>query len=255
MGQPNNPKILASLLLRVIRYCDTIFLMANSMETILELRLEPEGLGGIITCPAAMRPAAGQYLAASSLDGCEALPVILYPTSYRRGDLSVAAPLPSHWKVGMRLNIRGPLGKGFQMPITARRIAIASLTGQPARLLPLAYQALDQKAAVTVYAAAPPADLPPEVEILPIDLLPEAHQWADFLALECNVSAIGGLRSRLGLGVHQRLECPAQLLVLSQMPCMGLAECGICDVLTRTGWSHTCVDGPVYPFHQLELSD
>lgn len=234
--------------------CDTIFGMAHGTATITELRLEPDGIGGKITCPAALRPDPGQYLAASSPESAEALPVILYPTGFARGELSISGPLPAAWKIGMKLHLRGPLGKGFHMPVVARRVALACLKRSPARLLPLAYQALAQGAAVTIYAEKLPPELPPEIEILPIDLLPEAPEWADFLALEVDQADLPDLRRRLGLTPHQRLSCLAQVLIVTSISCAGLADCGICAVLTRAGWSLACEQGPVYEFNQLELS-
>jgi len=228
--------------------------MANSVTTIIGLRAEPDGIGGTITCPTAMRPAPGQYLTANSLDPAEPLPMILYPTGFKSNQLKIAAPLPAHWRIGTELRLRGPLGNGFHMPSTARRVAIAGLNNSLARMLPLIEQALKQDASVAVYAQAAPRELPAEVEILPVDLLPEAPQWADFLAFEISRSKLPGLRACLGLAPHQRLACSAQVMVISVMPCSGLAECGVCAVPTRSGWSLACSDGPVYEFGELDLS-
>jgi NAD(P)H-flavin reductase len=179
---------------------------------------------------------------------------VLFPSHFSNGALSIAAPLPPHWKLGMDLWLRGPLGKGFAMPAIARRVALAGMDGAPARLLPLAYQALAQRAAVALYTADVPAGLPAEVEILPLELLPEAPQWADFLAVDIAQSELPHLRSRLGLAPYQHLVCTAQVLVVAPMPCCGLAECGVCAVRTRDKWAAACADGPVFDFQQLELA-
>jgi hypothetical protein len=178
--------------------------------------------------------------------------VVLYASAIEKEALVIAPPVPKQWTVGMALKLRGPLGKGFHLPAGARRVAIASLDGTPARLLPLAIQALNQGAAVAIYAPSAPAGLPEEVEVLPLDLLPEAAGWADFLALEVRPPDFPTLRARLGLMAHQRLACQAQVLVLSPMPCTGLGDCGVCAVETRQGWSLACTEGPVYDFSQLE---
>lgn len=216
------------------------------------MRLDEDGLSGRITCPANIQPAPGQYLAAVGLETSEPLPVILYPSGGNHGEIEVAPPLPSHWTTGMELTLRGPLGKGFHLPPSARRLALASLEGAPYRLLPLAQRGLAQQAAVTIYAQNTPFGLPAEVEVLPLDLLVEAPGWADFIALDVPQRRLGELRERLGLKPFQGPTCPIQVLVIAEMPCGGLARCGICAVALKRGWALACSDGPVFDFNQLE---
>ncbi len=226
--------------------------MATGIGTITELRLEADGLSARITYPAGMRPSPGQYLSASSPNHTTPLPVVLFASAVEPDVLVIAPPLPHEWSVGMNLKLRGPLGKGFQLPLGARRVAAASLMGSPVRLLPLAAQALAQGAAVAIYAQTAPTGLPEEVEVLPLDLLPEAPDWADFLALEADLRDLPTIRSRLGLAPYQNPSCQTQLLVRASMPCTGMGNCGVCAVETRQGWSLACEDGPVYDFTQLE---
>lgn len=225
--------------------------MAAGSGTIIELRLGPDGMSGRISIPPGLRPAAGQYLTASAHDPSAALPVVIFPSQIGHEALRISAPLPPGWSAGMTLALRGPLGNGFHLPPSARRLALASLEGNPARLLPLADQALAQRAAVAIYAATTPAGLPAEVEVLPPDLLPEALAWADFLALEASPASIPDLRARLGLQPYQRPGCTVQVLVTTVMPCSGLAECGVCGVPTVKGWALACSDGPVFDFQTL----
>ena len=226
--------------------------MANGIGTITEIRLEPDGLSGWIACPPVLRPNPGQYLIASSPDLCEPLPRILFPSAIQAEGIRVSAPLPVGWAAGMQLPLRGPYGHGFRMPHATRRLAVAAIDGSPARLLPLAHQALRMNASVVVYTHQSPSGLPAEVEVLPLDLLPEAPAWADFLALETPMAQIGDVRVRLGLKPYQRLACPAQVLVIAPMPCSGQADCGVCAIPTKDGWALTCTDGPVFDFNVLE---
>jgi hypothetical protein len=226
--------------------------MAAGSATILEVRLEPDGLIGRISCPPGIRPAPGQYLMASGPDARDPLPVVLYPSRLFADSFEVAPPLPPAWSAGANLGLRGPLGKGFNMPPTTRRLALASLDDPPHRLLILAHQALAQGAAVVMYARSAIRGLPEDVEVLPPDLLPEAANWADFLALDARITSLGGLRERLGLKPYQQPACTMQVLVIADMPCSGLAECGVCAVPTRAGWALACEDGPVFDFNQLE---
>ncbi len=244
--------------------------MAIGIGALLELRLEPEGLSGRIACPPGLRPRPGQYLVAASPDPGEPLPVVLFPSGIsslaEQAILEIAPPLPPTWAAGMQLALRGPLGSGFHLPPTARRVALARPEGAPYRLLPLAEQALSQRAAVAIYAQTTPAGLPEEVEVLPLDLLPEAPAWADFLALEASLPGLSVLRSALGLNAYQQPGCQTQVLVVTAMPCSGLAECGICAITTKGGiatrsgaaahggWALACSDGPVFDFNALEGS-
>lgn len=225
--------------------------MATGTGILTELRLELAGYSGKIAFSPALRPAPGQYLAASGPDPNEPLPVYLFPNWPETDGMRVAAPLPAGWTAGMNLNLRGPLGNGFRLPATARRVALAGLGSGPDRLMPLALQALSQQAAVALYAAQAPAGLPDEVEVLPLDLLPEALQWADFLALDIARPGLVELRARLGLSPFQSPDCPVQVLVATAMPCGGLAECGVCAVPGRGGWLLACSDGPVFDFNQI----
>ncbi len=226
--------------------------MAQGIGRIMELHLESGGLGGWIDCPPGMRPQPGQYLLASSPDVSEPLPHVLFPAEVMEGRLRIAAPLPPAWTVGTKLGLRGPLGRGFTLPAATRRLAMACLDDSPARLLPLAAQALRQNAAVALYARTVVAHLPEEVEVLPLDLLPEAPAWADFLALDISIATLPVLREQLGLRPHQLLGCHTQVLVRTAMPCSGLGDCGVCAVRTRDGWRLACSDGPVFDFLQLE---
>lgn len=226
--------------------------MAVGMGKLTELRLDQNGYSGRIACPPGLRPAPGQYITAVGPDPFAPLPAVLFPTRYHEDEIDVAPPLPAGWEAGMTLTLRGPLGNGFRMPPTTRRMALARLDGPPARLMPLAAQALEKQAAVAIYTDTPPAGLSEDVEVLPLDMLPEAHSWADFLALEVPLQELASLPVRIGLQPYQRLACATQVLVITSMPCSGAGACGVCAVSTNHGWALACTDGPVFDFHQLE---
>jgi len=226
--------------------------MPTDIGTITELRLDSGSLSGRIACSKAMRPVPGQYITATSTDPDEALPAILFPSRLEEDGLRVSAPLPAGWTTGTKLSLRGPLGNGFHMPPTARRVALASLDSSSTRLMPLAIQALAQQAAVALYAPLSPDELPEEVEVLPLDLLPEAPEWADFLAIDVPRAILPDLRACLALAPYQRPACLTRVLVVTAMPCSGLAECGVCAVPTVNGWKLACSDGPVFDFTQIE---
>ena len=231
--------------------------MAAATGIITELRLETTGenrlLSGKITCPPGLRPAPGQYLLASTLSLSDPIPVALFPSGLEGDELVIAPPLPSHWTTGAPLALRGPLGRGFRLPPSARRVALAAMDDSPARLLTLAFHSLAQRASVALYTRSIPSGLPPEVEVLPLDLLPEAIAWADFLALDAPLRELPNLRRALGLGLYAHPACSVQVLLVMPMPCGGLAECGVCGVPTREGWRLACSDGPVFDWNSLEV--
>ena len=226
--------------------------MPTAWGKLLEIRQEAGGLAGTLACPPGMHPAPGQYLLASSLSSHETAPTPLFPTSLPGQDLLVAPPMPAHWIVGQVLHLRGPLGRGFDLPAEARRVALYADQTSPAPLLPIAAQALERGAAVALYAHSAPAHLPPDIEILPPDLLPETLAWADYLAVSLPLGRLAAFRRALGIHSRQPTRCRVQALLVAPMPCGGLAECGACAVLTRSGWRHACKDGPVFDLHELE---
>ncbi len=166
--------------------------MIRADGEISELWLSPTGqVGGIIACTPPIHPAPGQYVLATSAPvnlsdwGGDALSTPLFVYSHTsQSALLAAPPLPPGWKVGDHLALRGPFGKGFRFPSGARKIALAALDDNPYRLSGLLQPALQRQAEVTLYCSFIPADLPVAVEILPLDLLPDALRWADFLAIE-----------------------------------------------------------------------
>ncbi len=227
--------------------------MSLAAGSLVELRLTASGLAGRVACPANIHPAPGQYLLASTADDTEVLPVALFMAGLPRGEeLPVAPPLPPHWAAGAPLQLRGPLGKGFVLSPTARRLALVAWQAPPEMLFPLCELGLRQGAAVAFYTALSPDHLPAEVEILPLDLLGEALAWADSLAVVLPREAVVDFRTRVGVKPYERFSIPAQALVLGPMPCGGLAECGVCAVHTTRGWLHACSDGPVFDLNELE---
>ncbi len=228
--------------------------MAHASGEIVELRWESGRTGACLRLPAEMTPAPGQYLLGYAAAQRDVLPAALFPAGLPEElGLPIAPGLPEDWGVGAQIALRGPLGKGFSLPPDARQVALAALSPVAARLLPLAQMALMQGAAVVLYAAQPPALLPPDVEVLPLDELPGALPWADYLAVDVPRAQLSELPARLGGNLYRALRQPAQALVVTSMPCAGVAECGICAVPLSSGVKLACKDGPVFSLLDLIL--
>jgi dihydroorotate dehydrogenase electron transfer subunit len=167
--------------------------------------------------------------------------------------LPVLAELPESWLPGDELSIRGPLGRGFQLPPRARRVALATLAGNPGRLLPLAAAALAQGCEVALCCDASAADLPAAVEVCGLADLPSTIAWADYLAVDIKIEELEGLEEKLKVRDLPR-ALDAQALVASPMPCGGMAKCGVCAVPVRKGERMLCEDGPVLDLRELLAS-
>jgi hypothetical protein len=227
--------------------------MIEAAVELLDLRLEAEGLvGGRIPCPTRLAVKPGQYLLAHAPALGEALPTALFPSAVTETDVFLAPCLPAAWLPGTALKMRGPLGKGFHLPPTARRVALASLDSHPLRLLTLAASAVAQGCEIALVTSLIPNELSPEIEVLSPAQLPDTPAWADYLALDVPAECLADLPRRLGLASAQALACPAEILINAPMPCGGLADCGVCAIKTRQGWKFACKDGPVFNFNLLE---
>ncbi|MBI3174578.1 MAG: hypothetical protein HYZ25_12710 [Chloroflexi bacterium] len=202
-----------------------------------------------ILCSPLLVPAPGQYLLAH--DGSDApLAVPVFQAGPAADGFLAASPLPRAWTPGTALHLRGPLGRGFSLPATVRRLALLAWDDMPARLLALLPSALRLGAAVTLVCESAPRDLSAEVEVQPMKALDEVLAWADFLAVDAERESLPGLKERLG-GRNQ-LSVEAQVLVRTAMPCGALAECGVCAVRVRNGWRMACKDGPVFDWNELK---
>jgi dihydroorotate dehydrogenase electron transfer subunit len=231
--------------------------MPSASVRITDLYLEENGLmSGRITLPENLKPESGQYLLASSADAYEPAPLALFASgAWLEDRLPVAPPLPPAWAVGSELSVRGPLGKGFQMPGSARRVALAAPAGPAHSLLPLLNLAVARGADVVLYTDEPiPQNLALAVEVSPLNQLAQAPTWADYLALELPADRLPQVDSLLGLDQIPGGRCPclAEVLVRTPMPCGGVAECGVCGVHSGGGWRLACKDGPVFALNSLQ---
>lgn len=228
--------------------------MQTSTGLIQEIVLRADGQHAAwVTCPATTLPEPGQYLNAWAQDDPLApLASTLFAGALMEERFLALPPLPANWQPGSRLVLRGPLGRGFNLPEHAPRVALAALGASCERLLPLANQALARGSAIALFTDAPLPPLPAALEVNPLSSLPEAISWADYLALDLSTAALPHLRHTLGLQHGERLHCPAQVLIVVDMPCAGLAACGACWVPARRGILHACSDGPVFALDELE---
>jgi len=218
---------------------------------ILEFRLEPDGLRSVrIGCEPRAVPAPGKYVLAdlpADEDGLLAAPLFTreaFPDGFLAAP--VAGGLPRTWEIGSTLALRGPLGRGFDLPGVTRNLALVAAGETAARLLPL----VDRAGSAALFTDLPVRDLPTRVEIQPLAGLPEALDWADFLAVDIPLERVGDLGGILGWENGGPVP-PGQVLVRAEMPCGGLAECGVCAMRIGRKFVLLCADGPVCDLRNL----
>ena len=226
--------------------------MRTGEGLLLELYYETDQAAAWILCPPELTPAPGQYLLAH--DGSDSpLPVPIFPAASTADGFLAAPPLPAVWTPGTRLYLRGPLGHGFTLPASSRRVALLAWDDSPARLLSLLPSALAQGAELALVSASSPRELPAEVEVHPLAVLEEVCQWTDFLAADVGRESLPELLIRLGVREQFEVKYEAQVLIRTDMPCGALAECGVCAVRFRHAWKMACKDGPVFDLKELGI--
>jgi len=211
--------------------------------------------GGRIVCPPELIPVPGQYLLAHTDVSDSPLAPLAVPIFFSESapnGFRAAASLPAAWRPGARLFLRGPLGRGFVLPSSARRVALIAFDDSASRLHGLIPPALKAGAAITLVCDGPPEDLSEEVEAQPLKSMREAYAWADYAAIDVARENLPGLWSMLdGAGQAQR-KAETQVLVRTPMPCGAMAECGVCAVVLKDSWIMICRDGPVFDFAELK---
>jgi dihydroorotate dehydrogenase electron transfer subunit len=220
---------------------------------LLEINQIGKEHAGIIDVPEQFWPASGQYLSCQRVgDSVESLPHQLFPVMGEKNVLSMGA-IPETWQPGDQLLITQPQGRGFKLPIEARRIALFSYRVSPGKILSLLNEALALGAAVSLFCdAVSPTEimnhLPAAVEVSPMASLLENLDWPDFLAVDLMREDLPEFSA---LFEQAKVSFDGQVLVRTPMPCRGIGECGVCAVRTTKGWRLACVDGPVFPLMEV----
>ncbi len=142
---------------------------------------------------------------------------------------------------GDRLNVLGPVGRGFRLPAGAAHLLV--LAGSLERLLPTIQHALRGGLAVTVITPRSADLLPTDVEIHRGPVTAELAAWADVVLLD-----VADPKPR---AQHIRELAPprgadyVQALIQTPLPC-GVGACQACWVETGHTKRLACVEGPVF---------
>ena len=96
-----------------------------------------------------------------------------------------------------------------------------------------------------------PERLPDAVEVQPLSAVEEVIQWADTIAMDVRREDLPQWQERLRSLNQVTALRAAQALILTQMPCGGIAECGVCAVGLKSRWRLACKEGPVLDWREL----
>ena len=224
--------------------------MHTGKGQVLELILEDGCRYVRVTCPPNLIPAPGQYVLAS--DGSDSpLPVPLFYTDSAPQGFIAVAHADAASSPGQALYLRGPLGRGFTLPLSARKVALVALDDSPARVRGLIQPALKQDAAVVLVSSSASHNLPDDVEVQPLSALDDILDWADYAAFDLAREDLLQWKERLGKQNHRMAGMSAQVLIRTPVPCGGLAECGVCAVTLKSEWRLACKDGPVFDWKEI----
>ena len=216
-----------------------------------ELVLENGFRHAQISCAVNLIPSPGQYLLAGPASQPDPLPVSLFSTESTLKGFTACAPIPETWTPGTEVTLRGPLGHGFGLPSSARKIALVAFDDTPARLMELLRIALKQDAAVVLVCDSSDSQLPDDVEVQPLSTMVEVFEWADYSAFDVARENLPELKQMLRGGKQISAKWEAQALVRTMMPCGGIADCGVCAVTLKSNWKLICKDGPVFDWREL----
>ncbi|NOT03845.1 MAG: hypothetical protein HOP27_04525 [Anaerolineales bacterium] len=213
-----------------------------------------------IICPPELIPSPGQYTLAHARGSDSPLAVPVFFSDSAPNGFRSAPLLDSPWNPGAQLNLRGPLGRGFSIPIFARKVALIAFDESPARLRGLISIALKLDAEVVLVSDSALDDIPEAVEVQPIQAMLDIYQWADYAAFDVARENLNQLREKFGRmnqakGPREAAvlsQSKGQILVRAPMPCGALAECGICALTIRHDWKMICKDGPVFEMKELQ---
>jgi dihydroorotate dehydrogenase electron transfer subunit len=203
-----------------------------------------------------LQPIAGQFFQAFTADSQDLLPTLLYPCRVSSTELLLCGDIPKSWAPGTDLHLRGPRGNGFHLPPLTRRVALTTLDQcHVNRLLALADAALANRAEVSLFTNQHPSDLAPEIEVLSLDELIQAKDWADYLAAVLPPGQVKTFRNGLQLTAGRKTPFSAEIMLELPMICDESSACGVCAVVTNRGWRLACKDGPVFALDDLVSED
>jgi NAD(P)H-flavin reductase len=225
--------------------------MQTGKGQVLELMLEDGSRYVRVSCPPNLIPSPGQYVLAGDGSASTLLPIPLFHTDSAPQGFIAEGPVNHLWNPGQELQLRGPLGQGFTLPGSARKVGLVAFDVPPARLRGLIQPALKQGMAVVLVCSFSPDNLPSDVEVQPMSALGDVIEWADYVAFDVERENLPLIRERMGKPNQFATAYESQVLIRTPVPCGGVADCGVCAVTLTSGWKMACRDGPVFDWREI----
>ncbi len=180
--------------------------------------------------------------------------------------------LISQVREGETLDLLGPLGHGFRLDPTTRRILLVAGGLGAAPLVALADEAISREMSVVLLEGAdtacrilPPQYLPAEIEYqictedgtlgtcgLVTGLCSPYLEWADQVFACGPAGMMPPLWEQLRVQAQGGRRLNAQVSLEARMAC-GMGVCLSCVVETRHGLKRVCRDGPVFDLTEVNL--
>ena len=231
--------------------------MKRLSATLAEIWQTPAGHAGKVYTPELKQADPGQYFQAWREGEQSLLPGIVFPTSLASNGSIDLDQIPPSWYPGDRLVLWGPLGHGFSLPSGVNLVFIVSSKPDISRLKPVAELAIAKGLSVSLFVEKfEPGywhnGLPAAIEIQALSDLSGGVSQPGFFAAEVDASNHPSVSELVSRQIPKILhQCQGQVLVRTAMPCIGIAECGVCAIKTKKGWRYACKDGPVFSFEDL----
>ncbi|MFT3896004.1 MAG: hypothetical protein QM730_30685 [Anaerolineales bacterium] len=92
---------------------------------------------------------------------------------------------------------------------------------------------------------------PDEVEVQPLSVLEDVLAWGNYAAFDVMRENLPDLRECLGKMKHAWVGKEAQVIIRTSIPCGGIADCGVCSVMLKSGPQMACQDGPVFELKEI----
>ncbi len=187
------------------------------------------------------------------------------PNSNSVSLLVSTSDLLSRKSVGATVDIIAPIGNGFALDASTRRLLLAGDESHISPLIALAHEATQKLIAVTllieqvdqssVQALEHLLPLDVEYQVVPniSDLLLDLLRWPDQLCAAGSSTLYTKLRqpiAQMGLATSNNFS---QVIVAPPMAC-GFGACLACAVETPHGISLACVDGPVFHLSDVTIT-
>lgn len=231
--------------------------MKRLFATLTEIWQTPAGNAGKLHIPELKQVDPGQYFQVWRKGEIDLIPEIVYSTSLAHNGYIDFDRFPVQFYPGDRVVLWGPLGHGFSIPPRSKLLYLVSSKPDISRLKPVAELAIAKGLPVSLIVNGFDLqywhkDLPAAIEIQAFSDLSNIVSHPGYVVTEIDATHDLDVSEKIKEEIPEALlKHQGQVLIYTAMPCIGMAECGVCAIKTKKGWRFTCKDGPVFLLKDL----